>query len=316
MTTDGTPPVTGDRPLVVTPRLGGDGRRDLGGVRRDFSARVSVMAIVNRTPDSFYDSGSTFALESARERCRQVVAQGADWVDIGGVPFSPIAAPVSPQEEVRRVIPLVETVREVSADVVVSVDTYRSSVAAAALAAGATVINDTSGLADPEMAPVIADADGGLVVTHSRGRPGEILDPPSYRDVCSEVRAFLAERVATAVEAGVSAGRIVVDPGHDLDKNTVHSLELTREVSRFADLGFPLLVSVSNKDFIGESVGLPKEARGPATTAVLTYCVLQGARVVRVHDVAAAVSAVHMIEVLLGLRRPVAQRHNVVPLTP
>ncbi|MGF1648394.1 MAG: dihydropteroate synthase [Kineosporiaceae bacterium] len=297
----------------MRPHLGEDARRRIGGVVFDFESTTAVMAIVNRTPDSFYDSGSTFSLEAALDRSREVVSQGADWVDVGGVPFSPLAGRVSPEEECRRIVPLVEAVRDMG-DVVVSVDTYRSSVAAAALSAGAAVINDTSGLGDPRMAQVIAEAGGGVVITHSKAPPGEILDAPAYADVCGEVLAFLAERAAVAVASGVSPDRIFVDPGHDLNKNTLHSLEVTRNISQFAALGFPLLVSVSNKDFIGEAVGAPKEARGPATTAVLTYCVLQGARVLRVHDVPAAVSAVRMTEVLLGTRPPVARRHNVVPL--
>ena len=189
------------------------------------------MAIVNRTPDSFHDRGATFALDRAVEAALAAVADGADWVDIGGVPFGrgPV---VSVEEELDRVVPVVEAVAAAS-DVVISVDTVTARVAEAAIAAGAGVINDTSGLYDPDMASVVAASDATLVLTHSLTPPRDGPRRPEYTDVVAEVVDFLRERVARAVEAGVSAERLVVDPGHDLNKNTRHTLELTRGWTRW-----------------------------------------------------------------------------------
>jgi dihydropteroate synthase len=301
--------------LIVQPDLGGSGRRVIGGNVLDLDTSTAVMAIVNRTPDSFFDAGRSFGFTAAVDRCRAALDQGADWLDVGGVPFSPVSARVSTDEEIRRVVPLVEAVRKFS-EVILSVDTTRSAVAAAVLAAGASAINDTSGLSDRDLAGVVASYGATVVVTHSKAAPGQILDRPTYRDVCGEVRSFLERRVSHALGSGLSQGQIIVDPGHDLNKNTRHSLELTRNLSSFAAMGYPLLVSVSNKDFIGETVAAEKNDRGPATMAVLAYCVLQGARLVRVHDVASAVSAVRMTEALIGLREPLRARHNVEPTSP
>lgn len=297
--------------LAVVPDLGAAGPlRTIGARTFDFSRQVAVMAIVNRTRDSFYDNGSTFGWEPAVAAVRKAVDDGADWVDIGGVPFSPTAQPVSAEEEAARVVPLVEATREIT-DAVVSVDTFRPSVAQAALRAGADAVNDTSGLHDPAMADVVAGEGGVLVVCHSRAAPLARLPSPQYEDVVGEVRAFLLDRVALARSRGLGADRIVVDPGHDLNKNTRHSLELTRRLDELAVLGYPLLAAVSNKDFVQETLDLPKDAVLAGTTATHVLCVLQGARVLRVHDVAAAVQAVRMTEAVLGWRDPLREAHNL-----
>jgi dihydropteroate synthase len=282
------------------------GRREF-----DFTRQVAVMAIVNRTPDSFYDQGRTFALDAAVAAVRSAVAQGADWVDIGGVPFGLHAGEVSEAEELDRVVPVVAAVRADS-DVVISVDTYRVGVAEAALAAGADVINDTSGLYEKGLADLVARTGATLVITHSLASPPRTPVPrPRYGDVVAEVRAFLADRVALALDRGVAPEQIIIDPGHDLNKNTYHSLELTRRLDEIASLGYPLLAAVSHKDFIGETLDAPKDQRLEGTLAALTVCVLKGARIVRVHDVAAAVRAVRMTEAILGWREPVYTRHNM-----
>jgi dihydropteroate synthase len=183
-------------------------------------------------------------------------------------------------------------------------------VAAAVLAGGADVINDTSGLGDPDMAGVVAGADAGLVVTHSAAPPRQALSRPQYDDVVRTVREFLSERVDVALAAGVAPERIVVDPGHDLHKNTHHSLELTRRLGEIAALGHPLLVAVSNKDFIGETLDAPLDQRLAGTVATATLCVAAGARILRVHDVPALRSAVTMIEAVYGWREPAVTRHN------
>jgi len=270
--------------------------------------RVSVMAVINRTPDSFYDRGSTFALDSAVESALRAVDAGADWVDIGGVPFG--RGPEVPlDEELDRVIPVVEAIGAAS-DVVISVDTHRAEVARAAIAAGAHVINDTSGLGDAAMAGVVAASDAYLVLTHSIGPPRAEKPAARYDDVVAEVIAFLQERVDRAEAAGVSRERLVVDPGHDLDKNTLHSLELTRRFEEFGLLGLPLLAAVSNKDFVGESIDRAQGERLEGSIAAMVVCILKGARVVRMHDVPQAVAAARMTEAILGLRPPVRLEHN------
>lgn len=269
------------------------------------------MAVVNRTPDSFFDRGTTFAFERAVEAAVRAAEHGADWVDIGGVPFGRGPA-VSTTEEIDRVVPLIAAVAAAS-DAVISVDTGRAEVARAAIAAGAAVVNDTSGLGDPEMAGVVAESDAHLVVTHSVGPPRAEKPPARFDDVVAEVRGFLAERVARAEAAGIPRDRLLVDPGHDLDKNTLHSLELTRRLGELADLGLPLLVAVSNKDFIGESIDRAQGERLAGSLAAMVCCIERGARIVRMHDVAAAVDAVRMTEAILGWRDPVRLEHNTHP---
>jgi dihydropteroate synthase len=269
------------------------------------------MAIVNRTRDSFYDEGRTFALDRAVAAAERAVAEGADWIDIGAVPFSPRAREVTERDELERLLPLVDALRA-STDAVISVDTVRAEVARRVLAAGADAVNDTSGLHDPDMAGVIAAADAHLVITHSRAAPGVELVRPEYADVVSEVREFLAERVAYAVAEGVPTDHLIVDPGHDLNKNTRHSLELTRRLSELTTLGHPLLVSVSNKDFLQETLNRPADALTEGTVAAVVLCVVAGARVVRVHNVAAVRAGLGVVEAVLGWRPPAGPlRHNL-----
>jgi len=284
--------------------------RTMGRRTFHFDRQIVVMGIVNRTPDSFYDQGETYALDRAVAAALAAEAAGAGWVDIGGVPFSPDAAEVSEAEELDRVVPVVAAVAEAS-DVVMSVDTFRPEVAARSLAAGAAVINDTSGLRDPDLVAVIAETGASVVITHSLAPPRQHLRRPQYDDVVAEVKAFLAERIETAVRGGVPESKIIIDPGHDLNKNTRHSLELTRRLDEIASLGLPLLAAVSNKDFVGEATGLAKLDRMPASVAAATVCALNGARILRMHDVAAAAAAARMVETILGFAEPAYLRHNL-----
>jgi dihydropteroate synthase len=295
---------------VLNPELGAGPVRTIGARTFDFSRQVAVMAIVNRTRDSFHDRGATFAVDRAVEAVQRAVGLGADWVDVGGVPFSPIAEPVSEAEELDRVLPLVEAARS-TGDVVVSVDTFRADVADAVLAAGADVVNDTSGLHDPRVAEVVAARGATLVVCHSKAAPRTPYPHPTYADVVAEVREVLLDRVAVAQAHGVPPERIVVDPGHDLNKNTLHSLELTRRLGELAVLGYPLMAAVSNKDFIQETLGVPSSEALVGTVATHVFCMLQGARILRVHDVLAAVQAVAMTESVLGWRDPMRLQHNL-----
>ncbi|HEY4266659.1 MAG TPA: dihydropteroate synthase [Galbitalea sp.] len=275
----------------------------------DFSRQVAVMAIVNRTPDSFFDRGSTFALDRAVEAALRAVEDGADIVDFGGVPFGrgPV---VTETEEIDRIVPLVEAIAAVS-DVVMSVDTTNAEVARHSIAAGASLVNDTSGLFDPRMASVVAASSATLVITHSLQPPRSEPPRPEYGDVVDEVVAFLRDRVGQAVAAGIPRERLIVDPGHDLNKNTFHTLELTRRLEEVAALDLPMLVAVSNKDFIGETLDRVKEERLEGSLAAAVICILKGARIVRMHDVPATVAAVRMTEAILGFREPAYAIHNL-----
>ncbi|MEG8034724.1 dihydropteroate synthase [Curtobacterium sp. VKM Ac-2861] len=283
--------------------------RTIGRRTFDFDHRIAVMAIVNRTPDSFHDRGATFELDRAVAAAVRAAEQGADWVDIGGVKFAP--GPELPAaDEVDRVVPVVEQLAQES-DVTISVDTFRPEVAAAAIAAGASVVNDTTGLSDPRMAAVVADSEATIVITHSLAEPRRPLAaPPQYDDVTASVVGFLRERVDRALAAGIPESRIVVDPGHDLNKNTVHTLEVTRRLPEVVALGYPVLAAVSNKDFVGESLGRPRGERLAGSLAVATVSAMLGARIVRMHDVAESVDAMRMVEATLGWRAPVEARHN------
>lgn len=280
----------------------------------DFSQRIAVMAVVNRTPDSFFDAGSTFRLDQAIAAAMQAVQDGADWVDIGGVPFSPGPA-LSWQEEAERVVPVIRAVRERS-DVLISADTFLPQVAQAAIQAGADVINDTTGLSQPGMAQVVADSGAHLVLTHSLAKPRTVYPRPHYADVVGEVRDYLARKVELAVQAGIGEQKLIIDPGHDLNKNTRHTLELTGNFSPIAELGYPALAAVSNKDFIGETLNLPKSERMVGSMVSATMCIMGGARIIRMHNVPEAVQTVHLIEAAAGWRAPAYQVHNMSDINP
>jgi dihydropteroate synthase len=283
--------------------------RTIGRRTFDFDRRIAVMAIVNRTPDSFHDQGATFALDRAVQAALAAADEGADWVDIGGVKFAP--GPELPTaDELDRVIPVVEQVAAAS-DVVISVDTFRPEVAEAAIAAGAGVVNDTTGLSDPRMAHVVAASDATIVITHSLAAPRQAYPAPQYDDVAGQVAAFLRARVDVALAAGIPESRIIVDPGHDLNKNTDQTLELTRRLSEVVELGYPTLAAVSNKDFVGESLGRPRGERLSGSLAAATVSAMLGARIVRMHDVRPAVDAMRMVEAILGWREPVERVHNM-----
>src|SRR5690554_2406859 len=274
--------------------------RTIGERTFDFSRQVAVMAIINRTPDSFYDPGAHFELDRAVDASLRAVEDGADWVDIGGVPFSP-GEPLPVDEEAARVVPVIAQLREAS-DVVISVDTFHAEVARRSIEAGATVVNDTTGLSDPDLVRVVADSDASLVIVHSLATPRTQYPHPHYTDVAVEVADFLQQRVELALSLGVPEDRIIVDPGHDLNKNTLHSLELTRRLGVITALGLPTMVALSNKDFIGETLDSPKSQRLEGSLATAVACIMQGARIVRVHQVAQTVAAVRMAEAILGLR--------------
>jgi len=282
---------------------------DLPGGVLDLSRHLAVMAIVNRTPDSFYDRGATYALDAAVAAGAAAVEAGAEIIDVGGVKFAP-GPPVPVEEEIARVVPVV---RELAPLAYVSVDTFRPEVARAAIEAGAAIVNDTTGLHDPAMADVIAAGGAGVVIAHSLAAPRTQHPLPHYDDVIGDVAAFLAHRRDVALERGVPASRIVLDPGHDLNKSTRQTLELTRRLDELTALGSPLLVALSNKDFVGETLDRVRGDRLSGSLAAAVYCVLHGARIVRAHNVRETVDALRMVEAILGWREPAYELHNTRP---
>lgn len=267
------------------------------------------MAVVNRTPDSFFDRGATFSLDAAVDAALAAAAAGADWVDIGGVPFSPDTPAVSAAEEMDRVVPIVAAVAAHS-DVVISIDTTRAQVAAAGIAAGASVVNDTNGVRDPALLELLVGSDASVIVTHSLAAPHAHHPRPQYDDVVADVVAFLRERVAVLVAAGIGPERLFIDPGPDLNKNTRHTLELLRRWREITAIGLPTLAALSNKDFVGETLDRDRTERLPGSLAATTLAVAAGARVVRTHHVPETRDAIAMTEAVLGMRGPTYTRHN------
>jgi dihydropteroate synthase len=253
------------------------------------------MAVINRTPDSFFDAGATYQLDAALAAADRAVAEGAGILDVGGVKAGP-GDEVAVAEEIRRVRPLVAALRARYPDVVISVDTWRAAVGEAVAEAGADLLNDAWGGAEPELAHVAAAHDLGLVCSHANGlTPRQRPHRPAHTDVLGEVRGYVTAEATRAVAAGVRPDRIVIDPAHDFGKNTWHSLELTRRTADLAATGWPVLVAASNKDFVGETLGLGVTERAEGTLAVLAVCAWEGARLFRVHDVRAARAALAVV---------------------
>jgi dihydropteroate synthase len=261
-------------------------RLQLGNRTYDLTGRALVMGILNRTPDSFYDRGDYWDMDAFYARAERLVADGADVLDVGGVKAGP-GPEVSEAEELDRVVPAIAGLHA-RFDLALSVDTWRASVAAEAYRAGAVVGNDISGFADPDYLPAAAHAGATVVATHIRLGP-RIPDPePRYDDVVSEVARFLAERAGRASRAGIPDHRIVIDAGLDLGKTPAQSVLLLRASDRLAALGWPLLLSASNKTFLGAAFDLAVGERGQATVAAHSLGVSLGCRLVRAHDVRAA----------------------------
>lgn len=281
------------------------------GTRRFRRGTFGVMAIVNRTPDSFFDRGATFTLDAALARIDQVIAEGADIIDIGGVRAG-YGEPVSEAEEIARTVDLVHAARDRHPNAVVSVDTFRSRVADAACRAGADLINDTWAGADPELTSVAAEYGCGLVCSHTGGLPPR-TDPHrvAYPDVVGAVITGTTQLADKALAAGVRPDGLIVDPTHDFGKNTYHSLAVTRRLADLVATGWPVLVSVSRKDFIGESLDLPVADRLPGTLAVTAVSAWQGARVFRAHDVAATRQVLDLIATVNGDRPPAVARRGL-----
>lgn len=273
-------------------------RLRIGSREHDVTHRALVMGILNRTPDSFYDQGETWSFDAFLKKADRLVSEGADILDVGGVKAGP-GDEVTEVEELDRVVPAVEALVE-RFDTPVSADTWRSGVLRAACEAGAAIGNDISGFADPEYLDVAAEFGASVVATHIRLRP-RVPDPePEYDDLVTDVCDFLVERARRAEEAGLTREAIVLDAGLDLGKTPAQSAVLLRESARLDALGYPLLLSASNKRFIGELLALDIGDRRTESLTTVAYGVMHGCRVVRVHDVLGTVRVVRMTEALLA----------------
>jgi dihydropteroate synthase len=278
----------------------------LGDDVHDLTTRTLVMGILNRTPDSFYDQGETYALDALVRRAAQLVEEGADILDVGGVKAGP-GPEVGEAEELERVVPAIAILHD-RFDVAISVDTWRASVLGEACKAGAVVGNDISGFGDPDYLRVAAEHRASVVATHIRLRP-RVADPePHYDDLVADVRDFLVARATTAEHAGLAPEQISLDAGLDLGKTPVQSAILLRESEVLADLGYTLLLSSSNKRFLGDLLGLEIDQRREASLASVAYGVMHGCRIVRVHDVTGSVRVCRMIEAILEAERDRAGR--------
>jgi dihydropteroate synthase len=272
---------------------------------------LAVMAIVNRTPDSFFDRGATYPAETALEAAAQAVADGADIIDIGGVKAGP-GADVDTAEEIRRTVSTVAAVHARFPEVVISIDTWRAAVAAEAVAAGADLINDTWSGADPGLAKVAAETGAGLVCSHAgaltpRSRPHRV----AFDDVVADVLATVTRLADRAVDLGVRPDGILIDPAHDFGKNTRHSLEITRRLDELVASGWPVLVALSNKDFVGETLDLPVGERLDGTLAATAVSAWLGARVFRAHQVRQTRRALDMVASIRGERGPAVSRRGL-----
>jgi dihydropteroate synthase len=270
----------------------------------ELGTRPWLMGIVNASPDSFSDGGLYTGLDEQVGLARELLGAGADILDVGGESASTGRPAVEVAAEIERVAPLVGILAG-ELDALVSVDTYKPAVARAAIAAGARIVNDVSGLRDPEIADVCAETGAALVIMHTRAAPRERLqDPDLYDDIGAEVLAFLRERAGLALARGVAPEQLLLDPGPDFAKTPAQTIRLLRELGRLHELGRPLLMAISRKDFIGALTGRRPRARQAGTLAALAYGVEQGAHVFRLHDVAGAADFLAVRAALAGEREP------------
>lgn len=266
----------------------------------DCSERTLVMGILNVTPDSFSDGGRFSTRGDAVEHGARMVTDGADVIDVGGESTRPGSDSVEVDEEIARVVPVVAGLVERGTAVPISIDTRKAEVAAAALDAGATIVNDVSGGRDPAMLELVRERGAAIVLMHMKGEPRSMQEAPVYDDVVAEVHEYLRERVEAAEFAGVDPERIAIDPGIGFGKDLGHNLELIRRIDALLDLGRPVLVGPSRKRFIGTILDLPVDERVEGTIAAVAWMAARGAHVVRVHDVREVVRAVRVLDAIAG----------------
>jgi dihydropteroate synthase len=264
----------------------------------DCGERTLVMGILNVTPDSFSDGGRFLDPEAAVQHAMRVAADGADLIDVGGESTRPGSEPVPSDEEIRRVVPVVQRLVADLPDVPISIDTRKHEVAAAALEAGATIVNDVSAGSDPKMLGVVRDAGAAMVLMHMKGDPKTMQKAPSYEDVVAEVHEFLRERIEVAELAGIDSERLCIDPGVGFGKTLEHNLSLMRYIDALLDLGRPVVVGPSRKRFIGTLLDLPEDERVEGTAGAVAWLVARGAHVVRVHDVREMVRVVRVVDAI------------------
>ena len=263
----------------------------------DLGRGPRIVGVLNATPDSFYDRGRYFARDAALARADEMVTEGADLIEVGGESARPGSA-VSAEEEAVRVAPLVAALTR-RCRIPIAVDTYKPEVARRAVDEGAVLINDISGLADPDMADVAAKTGAALVIMHIRGRPKVRQSNPVYRSVVDDVYAFLEDRTAVARQAGVPGSRLLIDPGFSFGKAAGHDVEILRRLGEFRSLGYPIYLATSRKNYIRDVLGLPFEDLLEGTAAAVAYGVLQGAHLVRTHDVRFMVRLVRMMDIIM-----------------
>jgi dihydropteroate synthase len=260
------------------------------------------MGILNVTPDSFSDGGLFLKTDEAIRRADVMAEEGADLIDIGGESSRPGADPVPVEEEIRRVVPVIECLAK-RLTIPISIDTVKADVARQALGAGARIVNDISALRfDPKMAPLVAREDVPVVLMHMQGTPKTMQAHPVYADVIREIRDFFEARIQSAERSGISRDRIVLDPGIGFGKTAEHNLEILSRLAEFGAIGRPLLIGPSRKSFIGQALGLPVEERLEGTAAAVAVGVLNGASIIRVHDVRSMSRVVRMVEAVKRVR--------------
>jgi len=266
----------------------------------DDMGNTRIMGILNITPDSFSDGGALASKDAVKGRIEDMVRAGADILDVGGESTRPFAAPVTEQEEMDRVLPVIELIRQMT-DLPVSIDTTKASVAVAALAAGAEIVNDISALRhDPAMVAIVKEAAGPVVIMHMQGTPGDMQIDPRYDDVVEDICGFFTERIEWLTAQGVDRSRIIIDPGIGFGKTVAHNLTILKNIDAFKKIGCPVLVGHSRKSFIGKSLALDIDRRDCATAILSFYCLRQGADILRVHDVELTRQAVLLHQLLMG----------------
>ncbi len=260
-----------------------------------------VMGILNVTPDSFSDGGKYNNSQKAIDRASKMEDEGADIIDIGGESTRPGAEQVDIEEELNRVIPVIEGVRQ-NSNIIISIDTYKSVVADKAISAGVNIINDVSGLRfDNNMAHIASEAKVPIIVMHMLGNPKNMQNDPFYSNLMEELITFFKERVEVLISNGINTKNIILDPGIGFGKTVEHNFTIIRELNRILDLGFPVLISPSRKSFIGNTLNLPPEDRIEGTAAAVTAAIMNGSRIVRVHDVKEMLRVVKVTEKLCGI---------------
>ncbi len=265
----------------------------------ELGSRTLIMGILNVTPDSFSDGGLFAEVEKAVEHAKNMVAEGADIIDVGGESSRPGADTVSVEVEKARVLPVIERLAG-TVEVPISIDTYKSSVARDALNMGACMVNDITALrGDPDMASVVAEAGVPVVLMHMKGTPRDMQLDPHYDSLISEITSFLSTRIQAAMDAGISQNQIIIDPGIGFGKTVAHNLEIIRRLSEFKPLGKPILIGTSRKSFIGKVLGLSTDDRLEGTAASIAVAIANGADIVRIHDVKEVARVVSMTDAIV-----------------